>query len=358
MIKKENYVQISGWMISELNLSGNELIAYALIHGFSQDGKSVFRGSLSYMQEWLNCGSRQTVIKTVKNLVEKRLIEKRILHRNNETIGCEYWTVFSRSKEYQTTQGGSPKNRLPPVENAQTEKTPSLKNGLPPVQKLDHPSPEFRPGGSPNSGHNILNSNSNDTATALKNASDKILGKNFFDQEFPKKAEEFLRAQNISETEAYFEFIKDKCAAKNASSPRGFMYKIFFQTDVAEEFRKKQQRIICEREEAEKTKAEEERQKIECPVCGERFSAKRSESCPKCEFLLSDFGKAEKIKRHKKYMSLPECRRKKYDEEFMRFKSEIPVYKRLVYFNTPQGKDEQRKFIAALDRKYGLDESG
>ena len=42
MIKKENYVQISGWMISELNLSGNELIAYALIHGFSQDGKSVW----------------------------------------------------------------------------------------------------------------------------------------------------------------------------------------------------------------------------------------------------------------------------------------------------------------------------
>ena len=126
-------------MISELNLSGNELIAYALIHGFSQDGKSVFRGSLSYIQEWLNCGSRQTVIKTVKNLVEKKLVEKRLLHRNNETIGCEYWSTISRSKDIHTAQGGG------------------LNFGSPPVQNLDHPGSKNGLGGSPNSRQNIKN---------------------------------------------------------------------------------------------------------------------------------------------------------------------------------------------------------
>lgn len=339
MIKKENYVQISGWMISELNLSGNELIAYALIHGFSQDGKSVFRGSLSYMQEWLNCGSRQTVIKTVKSLVEKKLVEKRILRRNNETIGCEYWTTISRSKDINTMQGGG------------------LVFGTPPVQKLDHPSSKNGPGGSPNSRLNILNSNSSNTA-AITNASTKVFGENFFDKEFPNKAAEFVSTQGINDIEAYLEFIKSKSDEKKTKSPRGFAYKIFFQTDIAEEFRKRQKQLACEKEEAERKKAEEEIHKTECPVCGERFSAMRSESCPKCEFQISDFYSAERIARHKKYVALPKDVRKKYDEEFMRFKCDLPMFQRLSYFASPQGKDEQRKFIAALDRKYGLDESG
>lgn len=340
MIKKENYIQISGWMISELNLSGNELIAYALIHGFSQDGKSVFRGSISYMQEWLNCGSRQTVIKAVKNLVEKKLVEKRILHRNNETIGCEYWTTISRSKDGHAMQGGG------------------LIFGPPPVQKLDHPGSKNGLGGSPNSGHNILNSNSSDTAAATKNASNKIFGENFFDQEFPNKAAEFMSAQRINDVESYLEFIKSKSDEKKAKSPRGFAYKIFFQTDIAEEFRKRQKQLAREKEETERMKAEEEIQKTECPVCGERFSARRSESCPKCEFQISDFDSAERIAHHKKYVALPKDMRKKYDEEFIMFKCDIPISQRLSYFASPQGKDEQRKFIAALDRKYGLDESG
>jgi hypothetical protein len=32
----KNYVTIQGWQVSELKLSGNELIAYALIYGFCQ----------------------------------------------------------------------------------------------------------------------------------------------------------------------------------------------------------------------------------------------------------------------------------------------------------------------------------
>ena len=342
MIKKENYVQISGWMISELNLSGNELIAYALRHGFSQDGKSVFRGSLSYMQEWLNCGSRQTVIKTVKSLVEKNFIEKRILYKDNEIIGCEYWTVISRNKDCKTMQGGGPKN------------------GLPLVQKLDHPGLKNGLGGSPNSRHNILNSNSSDTATvaAIKAATDRIFGENFFDYEFPSKAAEFLSSQNIDDIDSYLEFIKGKSSEKKARSPRGFAYKIFFQTDIAEEFRKRQWQLILEKEKAEKRKYEEEKRRMECPACGERFSSMHSNSCPKCEFQVSDFCNAEKIARHKKYMSLSETMRKKYDEEFMGFKGDIPMLRRLSYFASPQGTDERRKFIAALDKKYGIDEGG
>lgn len=74
-MKNENFITIQGWMRKELGLSGNELLAYALVYGFSQDGESTFRGSLSYVADWLGC-SKQTAITTLRKLVEKGLIER------------------------------------------------------------------------------------------------------------------------------------------------------------------------------------------------------------------------------------------------------------------------------------------
>ena len=74
-IKNENYVAIQGWMVNDLHLSGNELIIYALIFGFSQDGESWFTGSSSYVGAW--CGiSRQSASANLKKLTEEKLVEK------------------------------------------------------------------------------------------------------------------------------------------------------------------------------------------------------------------------------------------------------------------------------------------
>ena len=75
MITDNNYYQISGWMINRLNLKGNELQAYAIIYGFTQDGQNWYTGSLAYLSDWLNC-SRRTVINTLSSLVEKGLLIK------------------------------------------------------------------------------------------------------------------------------------------------------------------------------------------------------------------------------------------------------------------------------------------
>ena len=74
---KDNYLVIQGWMVSELNLSGNDLLTYALIYGFSQDGETEFTGSINYLCKWLNC-SRPTAIKSLKFLTEKNLINKNV----------------------------------------------------------------------------------------------------------------------------------------------------------------------------------------------------------------------------------------------------------------------------------------
>lgn len=74
-ITDENYFQISGWMLKRLNLKGIALEVYAIIYGFSQDGESSFTGSLQYLCDFTNT-SRPTVIKALKELVEKGYILK------------------------------------------------------------------------------------------------------------------------------------------------------------------------------------------------------------------------------------------------------------------------------------------
>ena len=58
MIDERNFVKIGGWMVSELGLRGNELITYAVIYGFSQDGKGWFCGGRSYIADWLGCNEK------------------------------------------------------------------------------------------------------------------------------------------------------------------------------------------------------------------------------------------------------------------------------------------------------------
>ena len=92
-----NYINIQGWMCSKLKLSGNELLIYALIYGFSQDGVSEFRGSRSYICKWFNI-SLPTVDKALNSLVEKDLITKREEIVNNVKYNC-YKVILQGSKE-------------------------------------------------------------------------------------------------------------------------------------------------------------------------------------------------------------------------------------------------------------------
>jgi len=69
------YINIQGWMITRLGLKGNELILFALIYGFSQDGQSDFHGSITYIQKALQI-SRPSVVSLLKKLREKGYIQK------------------------------------------------------------------------------------------------------------------------------------------------------------------------------------------------------------------------------------------------------------------------------------------
>lgn len=84
---KATYTAIQDWML-DMGLDVWEVIAYAVIFGFSQDGESTFRGSLAYLSRKMVC-SRDKTIKSLKRLAELGLIEKIEIFRNGIKF-CEY----------------------------------------------------------------------------------------------------------------------------------------------------------------------------------------------------------------------------------------------------------------------------
>ena len=87
-MERNDYITIQAYMVTELGLSGNNLIIYALIHGFCKDGVHEFKGSINYICEWTNL-TRNTVIAILKQLVESELLAKRTYTENNVTF-CAY----------------------------------------------------------------------------------------------------------------------------------------------------------------------------------------------------------------------------------------------------------------------------
>lgn len=84
-IKDENYYQISGWMINQLNLKGNTLNVYAIIYGFTQDGQSVFTGSRQYLCDFTGA-TKPTIDKALDELVNKGFITRIVEVLNGVTF--------------------------------------------------------------------------------------------------------------------------------------------------------------------------------------------------------------------------------------------------------------------------------
>ena len=121
-IRDENYYQVSGWMITKLGLKSYELQAFAIIYGFTQDGVSLYSGSLSYISEWLGA-SRPTTIKTLKSLVDKGYI----LKEQNTINGVAFNKYYANLTAVEAARGS--KESLPPVKDVNRGSKKSLLGG-------------------------------------------------------------------------------------------------------------------------------------------------------------------------------------------------------------------------------------
>jgi len=86
-MKRENFVTLQGWMY-ELPLKDiKEVVLFAIIYGFSQDGKSKFYGSFNYIAKMIK-SNRRTAITKIQRLVDAGLIQK--IEGENGNVNAYY----------------------------------------------------------------------------------------------------------------------------------------------------------------------------------------------------------------------------------------------------------------------------
>lgn len=122
MIKQKSHIVIDAYML-QLGLKGNELLIYALIAGFCQDGVSECWTSQETMAEWCGGISTRAVRDILQNLITKKLITKK--ECLNKDVKYSYKVVeivpelSSNEQEVFSTQqelsSGGDRNFLPVV---------------------------------------------------------------------------------------------------------------------------------------------------------------------------------------------------------------------------------------------------
>lgn len=89
-MKDNNYIVIQGWMVSRLHLTGNALMVYACIFGFSQGGEW-YTGTAGYLADWCDC-QKKYMLKLLKKMTDEGLLRKRTRDQNGVTF-CEYQAI-------------------------------------------------------------------------------------------------------------------------------------------------------------------------------------------------------------------------------------------------------------------------
>lgn len=169
VVKDNNFIAIQGWMRTKLNLKGNELLIYALIYGFSQDGESRFKGSRKYIADWCGC-SLNTVDRTLGSLVAKGLIAKHPHIDDNGSRLVDYAAILTA---IQSTPAQVPGQAPTPAQAPAAARDPlaaatgtnTEQSQLPPVNPEPEPQPQPKKTRKANSFDAIINAYTNDPQT-------------------------------------------------------------------------------------------------------------------------------------------------------------------------------------------------
>ena len=102
-VRDGNYYVVQSFMVKELGLKGLEKEIYAIIYGFSQ-AEQKFDGSLQYLADW-TLSTKQGVMKVLKSLQEKELINKEEEYKNGVKFVKYYATEFNRGMKHSLMGG-------------------------------------------------------------------------------------------------------------------------------------------------------------------------------------------------------------------------------------------------------------
>ena len=141
-VKEDNYYCVQGWMVNNLGLSGNNLIVYAIIYGFSQTEEQYFSGSIRYLCEWTN-STKQGLYKNLKYLCDKGYLEKKsetingvifnkyraLIPKNNQEKICKT-EVDTREQSLLPVEETDPSTKFTPSEQSLPPSEQSLPNNI------------------------------------------------------------------------------------------------------------------------------------------------------------------------------------------------------------------------------------
>lgn len=96
---------IQKWMLTDLNLKSTELMVYAIIYGFSQDGQGECWASLDYFLLWTGA-SKRSVIRAINSLEEKGLIKRRRRVGTTSALSVVLEKTNRSKGSVKMTQGG------------------------------------------------------------------------------------------------------------------------------------------------------------------------------------------------------------------------------------------------------------
>ena len=87
-LKSTDGFMFQGWMVTDLQLEGGDLVAFALVHQFTQSNAGIYKGNTSYLSAWTGWSERTSRAHLIA-LQERGLITE-VRGRENNSPFCYY----------------------------------------------------------------------------------------------------------------------------------------------------------------------------------------------------------------------------------------------------------------------------
>lgn len=104
-VDHDSFMSIQGWMLTDYGLRGDHLIAFAVIHGFSQDGAGWYYGGREYLAGWLGCSTKK-VSRILNTMVDQGLIVRQQVE--GKSGKCYKYQSAVRDKTSHSNETNSP----------------------------------------------------------------------------------------------------------------------------------------------------------------------------------------------------------------------------------------------------------
>jgi len=307
VLKNENHLILEGWMVNELELSGNELIVYGIIFGQSQYGvKNGFFSSNEIIKEWTGI-KEEEINQIIKNLSEKRLIKKNVV-------------ITNKQKKYFYTAETKSCKILNDTVNDTVKDTVNIKK----------------------------NSSNLENAILVKIKEEMGCVADPFDVTIAQKIIQVCKQYSLSDSEImeYIEWSVQYCKKKPKEDIYNYYYKF------AEKHYNVAKFINFKIENRQK-KEEEDTKKtylVKCPVC--HIKHDQTHDCPNCG--LPEGSSTADIENYKIRYALPKVMRNKLDFEILEHQKKRPDVMNFDIAAYNVWKEEEKEIYAKYKREENI----